>query len=232
MREVITVVIPCKNEEGYIDRLLATLYKQTVKPAIIIADGGSADSTIQEIVAWSELLDIQLINGGNVSRGRNMGAALAKTPYVLFVDSDMELRDERTIEEIIYKIKGGRFDMVTSNIRCHNSFKGDLVYHLNNIGQRISKAIGTPFSTGAMMCVKMTRFRELGGFDEKIHFAEDYWLSKQINPKRFGIVKVNAYTSNRRFLKSGYLWMIKTFMDTYINRNNYEHFTKDINYWK
>ncbi len=118
---------------------------------------------------------------------------------------------------------------MTTNIRCNNSFKGDVVYWLNNIAQYFSILLKTPFSTGAFMCIKTSTFNTLHGFDSNILFAEDYWLSKQV--KRTGIVKSNIYTSNRRFKKSGYWWMIKTFIKTYFNRNNYQYFTSDFNYW-
>lgn len=229
---MITIVIPCKNEEGYMNRLLSTLHRQTVKPAIIIADGGSTDKTLEEISWWRERLNINVIQGGNVSRGRNNGARLVRTPYVLFIDGDMLISKANTLEKLIEKLKTDKFDLVTAHIRCHNSKRGDFVYHLNNIGQRVSKLIHTPFSTGAFMCVRKSKFDEIGGFDESIHFAEDYWLSKQIKAKRFGILNVNVYTSNRRFLKSGHTYMVTSFLKTFFNRNNHSHFAKDINYWK
>lgn len=225
-----TIVIPCKNEQCYIGKLLDSILKQTIHPRIIIADGGSTDFTLEIIKQYESRLQIEVIKGGNVSEGRNNGAKLVTTEFVLFIDADMELRDTELLNKINHKIYKDEYDLVTCNIRCHNSLKTDIVYHMNNIGQYLSKLIGSPFSTGSVMCVRKTTFDAIGGFDPTIQFAEDYWLSKQV--KRFGIVRGNIYTSNRRFIKSGYFWMIKNFIASYFNRNNINHFRKDFNYWK
>jgi pyruvate/2-oxoglutarate dehydrogenase complex dihydrolipoamide acyltransferase (E2) component len=72
----------------------------------------------------------------------------------------------------------------------------------------------------------------LGMFDEEIVYAEDYYLSKEVDPKKFSIpFWAIVYTSSRRFSKKKPIWMIKMAIRSFINRNNKEFFMKDWGYW-
>lgn len=231
--KLITVVIPCKDEEKYIGTLLESICSQSVIPyKIIIADNNSTDNTLDIIKSYSRRLDIALIPGGNVSEGRNKGAKYVTSKYICFIDADMNLQEPKLIEKTIDLMEKRKYEMITTNIQCSSkNIISKIVYKLNNFGQQLSKIINSPFSTGAFMCITKEKFLVLGGFDEDIQFCEDYWLSKQIKKSKFGIVNSSIYTSDRRFKKMGYLWMIKNFIGSYFNRNNREYFTKDFKYW-
>lgn len=228
-----TIVIPCKNEEGYIGELLDSISKQSVIPnEIIIADANSTDRTIEIVIGFKDRLNIRIIEGGNVSYGRNKGASLCFTKYIIFIDSDMVLKDIFLLEETISKMESSNLKLSTCNIRCLNDNKiSDMVYIMNNISQKASKLIGSPFSTGSYMCIEKDEFDRIGGFDTEIQFSEDYWLSKQVDSLKFGIVDCNIHTSDRRFKKIGYFWMIKNFTYSFLNRNNRDFFIKDFKYW-
>lgn len=232
--DLITIVIPCKNEEKTIGPLLKSIFKQTIIPKqIIVADADSTDHTVHRVILYGELFNIKLIKGGLVSFGRNQGAKLADTKYLIFIDADMELLEIDLLEKTVDLMELKKYEMSTTNIRCSsNSKMSDFVYMMNNFGQHLSKLINSPFSTGAYMCITREKFYRAGGFDEKIQFCEDYWLSKQIHKNKFGIVNSKIYTSDRRFKKMGYFWMIKNFIKSYLNRNNREYFTRDFKYWE
>jgi len=76
------------------------------------------------------------------------------------------------------------------------------------------------------------RFNELGGFDVRIHFAEDYHLSKQVARSRFGIVRGGVYTTNRRFQKMGHARVARLFLATAFNFWNKKFFLRDHKYWE
>ena len=234
--ELITVIIPCKNETDGIIKLLNSLIYQTIVPAqIIIADANSTDGTVEKINEFIEMFSmdhVSVIQGGKVAFGRNKGAEMAKTKYLVFIDADMQLKQNDTLDKTVKKMERERLEMCTANIRCNSDNNlSDFVYKMNNFGQKVAKFINSPFSTGAYMCITRDKFVSLKGFDEELQFCEDYWLSKQIHKDRFGIVDCNVYTSDRRFNKSGYFWMVKNFIKSYLNRNNREYFKKDFNYW-
>lgn len=230
--ELFSIVIPCKNEEKSISTLLNTIAQQTLLPKkVIIADANSTDNTVT-IIKNHVGLNINLIKGGPVGYGRNKGAKFCNTKYIIFIDADMDLQKKDLLEKTIELMEKNKYEMCTTNIRCNSKNKvSDFVYMLNNFGQRISKLINSPFSTGAFMCITNNKFDQLGGFDEEITFCEDYFLSKQIHKNKFGIVRSKIYTSDRRFKKMGYFWMIKNFIKSYLHRNDPAYFKKDFKYW-
>jgi len=88
--KLLTIVIPCKNEEDYIPHLLDNLQSQKgiEQVKIYIADA-STDNTRNKIVEHTGSLDVTIIQGGPVSKAKNNGAQLAETPYLLFIDADV-----------------------------------------------------------------------------------------------------------------------------------------------
>ena len=96
INKLVTIVIPCKNEELYIGKTLQSISDQIKvnKLRVIIADANSTDNTRQVIARCQKQLSnlrIEIIDGGPVAVGRNKGAELVTTPYVLFIDADTEL---------------------------------------------------------------------------------------------------------------------------------------------
>jgi glycosyltransferase involved in cell wall biosynthesis len=201
---------------------------------VFVADAGSTDGTPEAALAFRDRLDIEVIRGGLPSVGRNAGARLAQGPYVLFIDADMEFRDEGLIARAVERMCGRQLHCMTTNIWCSSGTVPDrALYFANNIAQWLSQFV-SPFSTGMFMLFDLKRFRELGGFHEQALFAEDYLLSEKVSPSRFGIVGGGAYTTNRRFQKTGHLKMIGLFLRTALNSSNEQYFLRPQHqeYWE
>jgi glycosyltransferase involved in cell wall biosynthesis len=173
-----------------------------------------------------------VIQGGLPSVGRNAGARLATTPYVLFIDADIELPDTTLLRSAMEKMKERKLQCLTTNIRCSNGrVLDDALYAGNNLVQYVSSWT-KPFSTGMFMLFEREKFNHLGGFDERAMYAEDYLLSKQVSPRRFGVVRGHVLTTNRRFRKMGHLRIARMFVKTAFNSWNYQYFLRDQSYWK
>ena len=104
--KLVTIVIPCKNEEQYIGKTLQSISDQigVNKLRVIIADANSTDDTIKVIKKHQKRLpnlQIEVIEGGPVAVGRNRGAELVTTPYVLFMDADIFLLDSSILEHTL-----------------------------------------------------------------------------------------------------------------------------------
>ena len=70
--------------------------------------------------------------------------------------------------------------LVTTNIACRQgSFFDDALYAGNNFMQYVGSFL-KPFATGMFMLFDREVFWELGGFNERALFAEDYLLSKGV----------------------------------------------------
>lgn len=75
------------------------------------------------------------------------------------------------------------------------------------------------------------RFWELGGFNEKALYAEDYLLTKKVERRKFGIVAGRVHTTNWRFRKMGHTRIARMFLKTAFNTWNENYFLRDQHYW-
>lgn len=232
MKNKLTIIIPCKNEEKYIGDILNDLSNQTHIEGvrIIIADAKSTDNTISIINSYKDKLNIKLINGGLPAIGRNRGAKISITEYLLFIDSDARIYDKDMIWKSYNKMVKNDLDLLASKLNSHY-FIVKVLYKINNLLIWLSK-FDKPFAVGMYMMMKKSKFDELGGFPEDVMHCEDYLISRRVSTKKFGIIRCDVYSDNRRFKKMGYWGMVKYIWKNTLNRNNYDYFKKDINYWK
>ena len=198
---------------------------------VLVADANSTDGTPEIVLGFSDRLNVSVIRGGMPSVGRNQGAALADTAYVLFLDADIELADRSLVRRCVEKAQSQNLHCVTTNIVCRDGGWIDkLSYTTLDIFQYLSY-LHRPFATGMFMLFDRKKFWELGGFHEKIHFAEDYRLSQQVARKHFAVVRGGVFTTNRRFEKMGHLRPVWLFFWTAMNFWNEKFFLRDHKYW-
>lgn len=237
IKDKITIVIPCYNEEKYLKKTIDSIYKQVLIDGtrVIIADNHSTDRTrgiINNLThMYSDRLKIEMIDGGTVSVGRNLGSDLVNTEYILFIDADVKIFHTRTIQDTLDEVLMDDLDLLTCNLQSTvSNIKTKLFFGLFNITNLIlGKFI--PFATGAYFLTKTDKFREYGKFDESYHHSEDFALSKKYNPKKFRISEHYVGQDDRRFKKMGYFGMVKLVVKSFFNRNNPEYFKKNIGYW-
>jgi len=232
----LTIVIPAKNESRLLPNLLESLCRQDYprmrSTKVFLADAGSTDGTPDLALSFSGRLNIEVIAGGLPSVGRNAGARRADTPYVLFLDADMELQDPTLIRRAMALTVRRKLQCVTTNIWCSNgTLRDHLLYIGNNVAQYGSVLV-RPFSTGMFMLFEKATFDRLGGFHEGALYAEDYLLSKKVANRRFGIVRGRVHTTNRRFRNMGHFKIIGLFLKTMFNTWNDSYFLHDRGYWR
>ena len=232
LSKFLTIVIPCKNESKTIDTTLTLLnFQDDIKGLnVIIADSSDDGTTYQLESRTNDKFDLKIIEGGLPAKARNNGARYVKTPYVLFMDSDMYLLDPTLLTTVTRMMLQGGIDLLTTKIRTTNG-KYNYVFRTFDFIQKLSKFI-SPFCLGGFMLFKTNTFNELGGFDEEAKVAEDYLLSKQIKPKRFKIINTTVFTPPRRFDNKGVMYMLKLMIKSFLNRNNKQFFSDDNTYWK
>jgi len=230
IKDILTIVIPCKNEIGVIDITLGFLNRQydIVGTKVIIAD--SSDDLTRETInnGYYPNLDIEIIDGGLPSIARNKGASLCTTPYILFMDADIFLSDLDTIKHSIKFIIHYCLHLVTCKFRCRGkySFVFPIFEFFRDLFIRKS-----PCAIGGFMLFDKSKFDRIGGFVNEDKFAEDFHISTKISPLFFYVIDKKVYTTDRRFRKKGLYYMMKMAVLSMINKNNPEFFKNDHNYW-
>jgi glycosyltransferase involved in cell wall biosynthesis len=90
--DLISVIVPCYNQEDYIDECLQSVYKQTYPHwECIIVNDGSTDESEKIIKKWVAL-DSRFIyhkqNNAGLSSTRNKGLEIATGKFIQFLDGD------------------------------------------------------------------------------------------------------------------------------------------------
>jgi glycosyltransferase involved in cell wall biosynthesis len=232
----ITIVIPTKNEEKYIEKTLEQITFQYGSSGIkvIMADNNSTDKTVELSISFANRnhIDLVVVAGGLPSVGRNNGAAAVKTPYILFLDADIKFTKKTAIQSAFQKIlKNDYWAVSTTPVYDGESdFKAFILFWISKyITIFLSKTY--PFSIGSFTLVRKSVFHQIGGYDKKAIQSEDWLFSRQIPTDKFGLVCGLITQDNRRFKRFGYMNMIKMTIKNWLNRNNKKYFYKDNGYW-
>ena len=237
IREKLTIVIPTYNEEKYIAGVINSIIKQNYiyGTRVIISDNNSMDNTRNIIYQLKELykdiINIEVIDGGNVSKGRNNGAKKTNTEYILFMDGDVILSNPNHIYDTLKDMEDNNLHLLTSKVQSYGKDKRTkIIFKVFNVVNKIISKV-TPFAVGTYFMTRTNLFYMYGMFDEEVKHSEDYLLSKQYPIDKFKISNHYIGQDDRRFKKMGYTFMIVLLIKGFINRNNMDYFKKDVGYW-
>ncbi len=158
---------------------------------------------------------ILTIKGGYPSYGRHQGALMSETPYTLFLDSDMFIKDNNFLNNILNEITKKQGVLLTCKVRTIDN-KFNNVYKTFDVIQKLHKITG-PFALGGIMLFDTNKYFKLGGFNPNDKFAEDYNLSKKVKSKDFILSENIIYTLSRRFKSKGIWFMTKLMFLSFIN---------------
>ena len=230
MNDLLTIVIPCKNERDNIYECIGFIAKQVgfAGTKVIIADTSDNAESLEWLykakLHFRNQLDIQIIEGGFPAKARLEGSKLVTTPYILFLDADIMLFNKFILGEcLVYNT-----DLVTVPFQTEKGF--NWIFRLFDIQQKLSNWLGTPFAIGGFQLWKTEAYWKTGGYDETHMFAEDYWVSQKTDKMIIHNTK-GVWTSARRFKNKGFFYMAWLTIKCYFNRNNSEFFKKSHNYW-
>src|ERR1700730_666579 len=136
MNEELTIVVPARNEARLIGTLLDSIcsqnYERIRSTRIYIADATSTDGTVERALGYSDRLQISIIPGGLPAEGRNAGAGLASSRYILFLDADVELGDRGLVRRAVELMRRRQLHCATTFIRSEGGNIFDSLMYLGN----------------------------------------------------------------------------------------------------
>jgi glycosyltransferase involved in cell wall biosynthesis len=153
-----TVIVPCFNEEGFIDRLLATMLPQIVTDdrwRVVLVDDSSTDATPQllALAAMTHHSRMEIVTGryGSPGGARSAGVAAAMASrdhvpqWLVTVDADVEVRSDWLAQW------NATFDAITEDETVGAVNGGEVQDHLytdHPNAKRVSGAFGLGLNTG------------------------------------------------------------------------------------
>ncbi|MEE4382508.1 MAG: glycosyltransferase [Pseudomonadales bacterium] len=165
---MISVIIPCFNEEEHVERCLRSILScgfKTGEFEIIVVDNGSSD-TSPEIIATFESVKVVTIHRNTAATARNTGRAHAVGDLLCFLDADTSVNQtwRQTVEGL-----AARADSVFAGFSCRVPAEPSFVER-NWFAPLYRKP---RYFAGANICISATLFDQLGGFDANLVTAED-----------------------------------------------------------
>ncbi|MDD5438530.1 MAG: glycosyltransferase [Patescibacteria group bacterium] len=201
----LSIVIPAKNEEANLPRLLTSVKEQTFKDyEIIVADAESKDKTTEV----AESFGAKVVPGGLPGPGRNRGAAAASGHVILFLDSDVVLVSPKFLEDNLTEMKKKGACVATAKVKPLTRNPIDRALHEVYNAYAIATERMMPHAPGFCIFVKKHIHEEIGGFDEAVVFAEDHDYVQRAEKAgyRFRILRSHPIAvSVRRLEKDGRL---------------------------
>ena len=168
----LSIVVPTRNEERNLPRLLASIRRQSSAPCdIVVVDQCSADSTCD--IARSFGCDVVHVPATGFysppARSRNAGAGVAGGRYILHLDADMELPDAGFLERLMALFDDGHQSVVVHERDVATGFwsRAKAIERLSYWGSPVE---------AARACTREL-FTEVGGYDESISSGEDFWIA-------------------------------------------------------
>lgn len=187
----ISIIIPTKNAEKYINNLIINLKNQTIKPKeIIVIDTNSKDKT-KEICTQHKDIQFIHINDGEFDHGgtRNRAAEKATGDILIFMTQDAIPNNDKFIEELIKPL--GKNNVVASYgrqlpsesaselekfARGFNYTNEDVIKSKDDIDKL---GVKTFFFSNVCSAFIKEEFYKVGGFPEKTIMNEDMIIASK-----------------------------------------------------
>lgn len=181
-----SIIIPAYNEEVHLPKLLTSLSNQTKKDfEVIVSDAGSRDKTVSVAETFrSQFEQFTIIKSKHTkdsgpSRERNSGAMVAGGDWLVFIDADYEVLPY-FIERLSWYVDCNSPGIFTVwHLPDEDTVSTGMFTLLINMFMEMSIVAKRAISYGGMTIIKRTAFEVIGGFDEKIHFGEDYEFTQR-----------------------------------------------------
>ncbi|MDD2678553.1 MAG: glycosyltransferase [Candidatus Nanoarchaeia archaeon] len=234
----ISFIIPCFNEEKYLEKTLKSISLQSIpreKYEIIVSDGKSSDKTLEIAKKYADKVVSK--KNKSISHGRNLGARIAKGKILVFLDADTLIKKSFS-KTILNDFKNFEFDV---GIPAYNFMSKKNVIIIGNMLVAKTNELIHAFTkkcwvvSGACIVCSKKAFEEIRGFNENLNLNEDVDFVKRISiKKKVKLINQKVYSSPRRAKKIGLvnfvIYSFKNYFSYLFNndfRGNYEK-TEDI----
>jgi glycosyltransferase involved in cell wall biosynthesis len=201
----LSIVIPAKNEEEVLPKLLDSIKSQTFTDyEVILADAHSTDKTVEIARSYGA----KIVEGGMPGPGRNKGAVAAQGEVIAFLDADVQLPNAKFLGDCMAEMDKKGLDIATCKVKPMSRKPLDRALHEVYNAYAIATEKINPHAPGFCILVRRHAHEGIKGFDEQVVFAEDHDYVQRAHGRghSFGILRSHPIgVSVRRLDKDGRL---------------------------
>lgn len=199
----LSIVIPTKDEEILLPKLLASIREQAHPDyEIIVADAHSTDETRRIAASFGA----HVVEGGMPGPGRNRGAEEMKGDVIAFFDADVILPNRHFLQDCLDEMTTRGLDIATCRVHADTQSIVDRAMHEAYNAYSIATEKVLPHAPGFCLFATRAAHEKIRGFDEDVVFAEDHDYVRRAKKAgfRFGILRKHKIpVSTRRMKKEG-----------------------------
>lgn len=190
---LVSVLLSTYNSEESIAESIDSLLNQTYKNLeILISDDGSTDST-REICKKFQLKDDRILlscNKRNIGLTKSLNNLAQKASGSLIARHDADdISLPHRIEEQILFMKKKKLDAVTTRslVKQNNKKRPGISFY---IPDKLLINRKNPFIHGTLI-IKKNVFQEIGYYDERFYYAQDYKLFYELLNRGYKVKTLN-----------------------------------------
>jgi len=188
----VSIIIPAKNEEANIERVLHALRAQNYPQEhyeIIVVDNLSDDATAELAAQYNDVS--VLTTAGSIAAVRNKGITKAKGSILAFIDADCIAPPEWITQSIEHIQKDAKIGIVSSVLRLEDEQKAPWVerYWIENHRNKFPhELVCVPTISSYCFCIRKEAMEESGAFNPELATCEDADLGYRVTGMGWKIV--------------------------------------------
>lgn len=123
---LVSVVVPCYNQERYLGEALQSVFAQTYpRMEIIVVDDGSDDATASIARGFGDRIRFMQQQNRGASAARNLALSACSGEYVQFLDGDDKIESAKILRQVEFLKQNRDTGIVYSDVRYFSDINPD-----------------------------------------------------------------------------------------------------------
>ncbi len=189
-----TVIVPCFNMGNTLSETIDSILNQTLRDIqiLVIDDASTDDFTKKELSKYNDIVDIVwLEKNGGLSHARNTGIKLAKSEYVLCLDSDDKIEKTYLEKAKIIFDNDKSVGLVSSGMQHFGASHIKMMPSIDFTLMQLMTVNRIPVAS----CVRKKVYDDIGIYDENLSVYEDWdlWIRLFASNRKWEMMIIPEY---------------------------------------